>query len=158
MSAQYVEPAPRPAPRAAASQPRRSVVWYYRAAEVAVTNHYFHQGRDRYPIGELTDLGLSRGPAHPSVLISSVIAVAQAPIVVPVVAVLRSPVAFVMAAIVLVVPLCVAFVSAHRWPPRRQLLARYRGRDLTLFSSHDEREFGQVARALQRAVEAQPTR
>ena len=95
MSAQYVEPAPRPAPRAAGPQPRRSVVWYYRAAEVAVTNHYFHQGRDRYPIGELTDLGLSRGPAHPSVLISSVIAVAQAPIVVPVVAVLRSPVAFV---------------------------------------------------------------
>jgi hypothetical protein len=154
MSAQYVEPAP----GAATPEPRRSVVWYYRNADVAVTNHYVHVGRDRYPIGELTDLGHSRGPAHPSVLISGVIAVAQAPIMVPVVAILRSPIAFVLAAVVLVVPVCVALVSAHRWPPRRQLLARFRGRDLTLFSSHDEREFGQVARALQRAVEAQPLR
>jgi hypothetical protein len=154
MSAQYLEPAP----GAATPPPRRSVVWYYRDADVAVTNHYFHQGRDRYAISELTDLGISRGPAHPSVLISGVIAVVQAPIVVPVVAIVRSPMVFVLAAILLVVPVCVALVSAHRWPPRRQLLARYRGRDLTLFDSYDEREFGQVTRALQRAVEAQPLR
>jgi hypothetical protein len=154
MSAQYVEPAP----GSATPPPRRTVIWFYRDVGVAVTNHYFHRGRDKYAITDLTELGVVKGPAHPSVLISGLIAVAQAPIVVPVVAVLRSPIAFVLAAILLVVPVVVAFVCAHRWPPVQQLLARYRGRELTLFSTHDAREFGQVSRALQRAIEAQPLR
>jgi hypothetical protein len=152
MSAQYVEPAP----GSATPPPRRSVVWYYRAADVAVTNYFFHRGRDKYAISELTELGMIRGPMHPSVLISSVIAVAQAPIAVPVVAVFRSPVAFALAAVMLVVPVAVALVSARRWPPVQELLARYRGRELTLFSTPDAREFGQVSRALQRAIENQP--
>jgi hypothetical protein len=154
MSAQYVEPAP----GSAVPPPRRTVIWFYRDAEVAVTNHFFHRGRDRYAIPELTELGVVRGPSHPSVLISGLIAVAQAPIAIPVVAVLRTPLAFVLAAVLLIVPVVVAFVSAHRWPPVQQLLARYRGRELTLFSTHDAREFGQVTRALQRAIEAQPLR
>jgi Family of unknown function (DUF6232) len=154
MSAQYVEPAP----GSALPPPRRQVTWYYRAAEIAVTNQFFHRGREKYAIAELTELGVVRGPAHPSVLISGVIAVAQAPIAVPVVAVFRSPVAFVLAAVLLVVPIVVAFVSAHRHPPVQQLLARYRGREMALFSTHDARAFGQVTRALQRAIEAQPVR
>jgi hypothetical protein len=154
MSAQYVSPAP----GSAAPPPRRSVIWFYRDADVTVTNHYFHRGPSRYAIPELTELGVVRGPSHPSVLISSLIAVAQAPIAVPVVAVFRSPVAFALAAVLLVVPVVVAFVSAHRFPPVQHLLARYRGRELTLFSTHDAREFGQVSRALQRAIEAQPER
>jgi hypothetical protein len=154
MSAQYVEPAP----GSAMPPPRRSVIWFYRDGEIAVTNHFFHRGRDRYAVSELTELGVVRGPMHPSVLISSLIAVAQAPIAVPVVAALRTPTAFVLAAVLLVVPIVVAFISAHRWPPVQQLLARYRGRELTLFSTHDAREFGQVTRALQRAIEAQPLR
>jgi hypothetical protein len=154
MSAQYVEPAP----GSAAPPPRRTVVWYYEGAEVVVTNHHVHTPRARYAVSELTELGISRGSAHPSVLVSSVIAVAQAPIAVPVVAVLRSPVAFVLAAVLLLVPCGVAFVNSRRWPPRLDLLARYRGREVALFSTHDEREFGQVSRAVQRAVEAQPLR
>jgi len=154
MSAQYVEPAP----GSSVPPPRRSVIWYYRDANVAVTNHFFHRGRDRYAIAELTELGMIRGPMHPSVLISTVIAVAQAPIAVPVVAIFRSPMAFALAAVMLVVPVVVALVSARRWPPIQQLLARYRGRELTLFSTPDAREFGQVTRALQRAIEAQPVR
>jgi hypothetical protein len=154
MSAQYVEPAP----GSAMPPPRRSVIWYYRDADIAVTNQYFHRGRERFAIPELTELGVVRGPAHPSVLISGVIAVAQAPVAVPVVAVFRSPMAFVLAAIVLVVPVVVAFVCAHRHPPVQQLLARYRGRVRALFSTTDARAFGQVTRALQRAIEAQPER
>jgi hypothetical protein len=155
MSAQYVEPAPG---SAAPLPPKRTVVWYYRDGEVAVTNRFFHRGPDRYAVAELSELGLARGPAHPSVVISSVIAVAQAPIVVPMVMFLRSPVAFVLGAFLLIVPCCVALVCARRWPPSQQLLARFRGRDLMLFSSADEREFGQVSRALRRAVEARSQR
>jgi hypothetical protein len=137
---------------------RRPITWYYRGAGVAVTNQFLHTSRDRYALGELADLGMVRGPAHPAVLISTVIAVAQLPIVIPVVTIVRAPIAFLLAAVLLVVPCVVAIVSARRWPPRLDLQARYRGRELVLFSSHDEREFGQVSRALRRAIEALPLR
>jgi hypothetical protein len=154
MSAQYVEPAP------GSEMPpsRRPVIFYYRSAGVAVTNHHVHTSRDRYALAELAELGMVRGPAHPAVLISTVIAIAQTPIVIPVVTIVRSPLAFLLAAVLLVVPCVVAIVSARRWPPRLDLQARYRGRELVLFTSHDEREFGQVSRALRRAVEALPLR
>lgn len=159
MSAQYVEPTGRPAPEPAmpASASRRPV-WYYRSADVAVTSHHLHVRHHRYPLAELDELGVVRGPAHPAVLISSVIAVVQAPIVIPVVALVRSPIAFLLAAVLLVVPVVVAIVSSRRWPPRRELQARYRGRETVLFTTHDEREFGQVTRAVRRAVEALPLR
>ncbi len=153
MSAQSVKPDPR-----SAMPSRRPVIWYYRGVDVAVTNLHLHTHRDRYPLAELDDLGTVRGPAHPAVLISTVIAVAQAPIAIPVVTIVRSPLAFLLAAVLLVVPVVVAIVSARRWPPRLELQARYRGREVVLFSSHDERRFGQVSRALQRAVEALPLR
>ena len=153
MSAQSVEPAP-----GSATPPRRSVTWYYRGPGVAVTNQYLFTDRDRYALAELAELGVVRGPMHPAVVISTVIAVAQTPVVIPVVAMVRSPLAFLFAAILLVVPCVVAVASARRWPPRLELQALYRGRTLVLFSTHDEREFGQVSRALRRAVEGLPLR
>jgi hypothetical protein len=138
--------------------PRRSVTWYYRGPDIAVTNQYLLTEHDRYALVELEELGIVRGPMHPAVVISAVIAVAQTPVVIPVVAMVRSPLAFLCAAILLVVPCVVAIVSARRWPPRMELQARYRGRTLVLFASHDEREFGQVSRALRRAVEGLPLR
>jgi hypothetical protein len=137
---------------------RQPITWYYRGAGVAVTNQFMQTSRDRYPLAELGDLGMVRGPSHPAVLISTVIAIAQLPIVVPVVSMVRSPIAFLLAAVLLVVPCVVAIVSARRWPPRLDLQARYRGRERVLFSSHDEREFGQVSRALRRAIESLPLR
>jgi hypothetical protein len=154
MSAQSVEPAP----GSAMSSPRRSVTWYYRGPEVAVTNQYLITTHVRYELAELAELGVARGPVHPAVLISTVIAIAQTPIVIPVVAMVMSPLTILFATILLVVPCVVAIVSARRWPPRMELQANYRGRELVLFSSHDEREFGQVSRALRRAVEGLPLR
>jgi hypothetical protein len=140
MSAQYVEPAP------GSATPSR---WYYQGADIAVNNVYLHTNRDRYALAELADLGTTRGPAHPAVVISTVIAVVQAPIIVPVAAL-----AILMAVVLLVVPCVVAIASSRRWPPRLELQAIYRGRELVLFSSYDEVEFGRVSRAVRRAAEA----
>lgn len=152
MSAQSVE-----APGSAMG-PRRSVTWYYRGPDVAVNNQYLITSRDRFALAELADLGVVRGPTHPAVLISAVIGVAQLPIVVPVVTIVRSPLAILLAAVLLVVPCVVAIVSSRRWPARFELQANYRGRELVLFTSRNEREFGQVSRALRRAVESLPQR
>src|SRR6266545_2157453 len=48
----------------------------------------------------------------------------------------------------------VGMVCARRWPAQFELLARYRGRQIMLFATRDQYEFGQVARAVQRALEA----
>jgi hypothetical protein len=131
---------------------------YYRHGEVAVTSRTFYRGVDRYPIADLSDLMRARGSIHPGVTFSIVIAVVQAPLVVLVAGLIHSPYAWAAAVVVLVVPFVVAAICARRWPPRQELLARYRGRDVRLFSSRDEREFGQVARAVGRAIEALPDR
>jgi hypothetical protein len=56
-------------------------------------------------------------------------------------------------------PLCAAIAglcTAAYWrlrPQRWELLANYRGNDVTLYATSDVRVFNQVARALRRAVE-----
>jgi hypothetical protein len=48
----------------------------------------------------------------------------------------------------------VGFFCARRWPAQYELLADYRGRQIVVFTTRDELEFGQVARSVRRAVEA----
>ena len=86
-----------------------------------------------------------------------VIAVAEVPLVVLLVGVLRAPVAWLLSMLALLIPCLVGVVCAQRWPAQYELLARYRGGQVTLFTSRDEREFGQVARAVRRAMEATPS-
>jgi hypothetical protein len=142
-----------PEPDAAAIPPRRTIR-FYQHGDVAVTNYNFHRGGERYAIADLSDLRLARGALHPGVSISLVIALVQAPLAALVVAVVRTPLAYLLAVAALVIPGIVALVCARRFPPRQQVLARYRGAELTLFASSDEREFGQVVRAVRRALEA----
>jgi hypothetical protein len=134
------------------SSPYQRLVWYYRSGEVAVTSRFLHVGGERFAIADLSDLMRARGPAHPGVTIGTAIAIVQAPIIVPLVGLVRAPLVWVAALVVLVVPIVVAFVCARLWPPRQELLARYRGADVTLFSSRNEQQFGQIARAVSRAV------
>jgi uncharacterized protein DUF6232 len=61
-----------------------------------------------------------------------------------------------VAAGAVLVPSLVASVCQRCWPPRQELLARHHGKIVSLFASRDEREFGQVSRAVQRAMEAVP--
>jgi hypothetical protein len=129
-------------------------VSYYRQRGVIVTNHYFCAGGYRYEVAQLSGLMRTRGSLHPGVIIGLVTTVAEAIVIVPLVSVVGAPVAWLLTFAALLVPCAVGYVCARRWPAQYELLATYRGREVTLFATRDEREFGQVTRALQRAAEA----
>jgi hypothetical protein len=65
--------------------------------------------------------------------------------------------ASVLLTVVVVAALFVcAFVCLRVGPPaHRELVATYRGRRVVVFASDDQREFGQVCRGIQRAMEQQ---
>jgi hypothetical protein len=130
------------------------VTSYYHRHGIVVTDRFFSAGDYRYEIADLTELMQARGSLHPGAMVGMVIAVAEAALIGPFVAILTAPVAWVLGIAALLVPCGVGLVCARRWPPHFELLARYRGHPVTLFATRDEREFGQVARALRRAVEA----
>ncbi len=138
-----------PAPR----QGRPATV-YYRQHGIVVTGGHFAAGGYRYEVPDLRDLMYSRGSAHPGVPVGMVIAVIDAVVAVPFVGAFGTPLVWALAIVALAVPCLVALVCSRRWPPRYELVARYRGHQVTLLATRDEREFGQVSRALRRAVEA----
>jgi hypothetical protein len=144
-----------PTPEPAAAEPRRQPsVSYYRQNGIVVTSQFFSAGGYRYEITSLAGLMRARGSLHPGVVIGMVTAVAEAVIIVPLVSVVRAPVAWLVSFAALLIPCVIGYICARRWPPQYELLATYRGREVTLFTSRDEREFGQVTRAVQRALEA----
>jgi hypothetical protein len=137
-----------------ASHPGRPTIAYYRRNGVVVTNRYLTSGPYRYEIVELTDLRQARGGTHPGVMVGLVIAVAEAAFVAPFVGFFHRPVAWLGAVVALAIPCLVGFFCARRWPAQYELLADYRGRQIIVFATRDEREFGQVSRAIRRAIEA----
>ncbi|HKT04400.1 MAG TPA: DUF6232 family protein [Rugosimonospora sp.] len=145
MTSEYVTPA---------SGAGRPTISYYHRNGVVVTNRYLTAGAYRYEITELNDLRQARGSTHPGVMVGLVIAVAEAAFVAPFVGLLRSPLAWLVTITALAIPCLVGAFCARRWPAQYELLADYRGRQVIIFSTRDEREFGQVARSVRRAVEA----
>ncbi len=126
---------------------------HYRHNGIVVTNRYFAVGAARYNLNELSDLGSARGSTHPGVMAGAFTATGVLLLIVPMLIMHRF--AALAAAVPLLLLAClVSYVSARRWPAQREIIARYRGSLVTLFKSSDPTQFGQVARALQRAVEA----
>jgi hypothetical protein len=132
----------------------RPTVAFYHRNGVVVTNRYLTSGPYRYEIAELTDLRQARGGTHPGVVVGLVIAVAEAVFVAPFVSFFQRPVAWLAVVVALAIPCGVGFFCARRWPAQYELLADYRGRQIIVFATRDEREFGQVARSVRRAIEA----
>jgi hypothetical protein len=145
MTSDQVPPAPLPG---------RPTIAYYHRNGVVVTNRYLTSGPYRYEIAELADLRQARGSTHPGVVVGLVIAVAEAVFVAPFVGIFHAPVAWLAAVVALAIPCLVGFFCARRWPAQYELLADHRGRQIVVFTTRDEREFGQVARSVRRAVEA----
>jgi len=127
---------------------------HYRHNGVEVTSRNLTVGADRYEIDELADIMLTRGRWHPGVKIGAATAVVETAVFAPLVGVITVPVMWLVAAVALSVPCLVALICAVRWPAEFGLIARYRGRDVTLFTTRDAHEFGLVTRALRRAVGA----
>jgi hypothetical protein len=127
---------------------------HYRQRGVEVTSRYLTVHRDRYQIDELAEIMLARGGWHPGVKIGIATAVVEAAALAPLMGIVSAAVMWLVAPVALSVPLVVALVCAVRWPPTYALVARYRGREVTLFATRDSHEFGSVTRALRRAVGA----
>ncbi|WP_327006920.1 DUF6232 family protein [Dactylosporangium sp. NBC_01737] len=136
-----------------ADQGRRNIV-LYPGPRIVVTSQYIQTADHCYPIRDLLPITRYEVHAHHArnmALIFGAIEVA-----------LAAPLAAAYGSAML---LCVGFVAAfglfaallvdsRRNPSLMALCAVYRGRPFTLFSSRDRREFGQVRRAVLRAVEA----
>jgi hypothetical protein len=125
----------------------------YRRNGVEVTTRRLTVGADRYAIDELADLVVTRGTMHPGTKFGAATAAGTAVLVVPLTAMLASPVVWLVGIAVFLVPVTVGIVCVLRWPAEFRLHGRYRGRDLTLFTTRNAREFGQVTRALIRSTE-----
>jgi hypothetical protein len=132
---------------------RRRVAVYYDRDGVIVTSTHLTVGTVRFPLDQLSELNKARGSTHPGVVVGIVIALAEPLAVAPLVAVVSTPVAWLVGAIALAVPCLVGVVCAQRWPAQHQLLARYQGCQVIVFSTRDSLEFGQVTRAIRRALE-----
>jgi hypothetical protein len=126
----------------------------YRHNGVEVTTRRLIIGRDRYEIDELADLAVTRGSMHLGAKFGVATAVGEAVLLVPLTAVLASPVVWLVGVAAFLVPATVGLVCALRWPAEFRLHGRYRGRDVTLYITRNAREFGQITRALIRSTEA----
>jgi hypothetical protein len=136
-----------------AYQSRYIETLHYRHDGIVVTNRYFTAGAARYRMNELSDLAQSHVPAHPAVAMGVAVAAVGVAVVVPALMLERTVLAIVIAVPVFVGAGVVSLVSARRRPVYRELVARHRGRLVTLFATTDAHQFGQVSRALLRAFE-----
>jgi hypothetical protein len=131
----------------------------YHRPGIRVTFRTFSVGQTSYPIGELTNLRTARGP-HDRMVRR---AVGVSAVMVGAVGVLLGFTgglhrlgagAYLALGAAGVLPVLAA-LAGRRWrPPAYELWGRHEGADRLLFSSDEERQFGQVTRALLRAREA----
>lgn len=130
----------------------------YRSDEVVVTWQWLYVHGRRYAIPELRDVVRTRQGVHPAVVVAAVIAAAEAMLTVPIGYAVGTTVAWVTVVSALLIPGVVAAVGAGHLAARQELWASYRGQRVPLFASGDGRVFGQVTRAVNRALEAVPLR
>jgi hypothetical protein len=138
-------------------RPHRRTTLYYRAHGVMITSDHFSvagEHGEQYELAELTDIAQCRGDRHPGAVVGMIILGVEAVILAPLLGVVRVPVVWLLGAVALAIPAVVGLVCAQRWPARYELIGWYRGQQQILFTTRDSREFGQVSRALMRAMEA----
>jgi hypothetical protein len=131
----------------------------YRRAGVLVTYEMLIVGDRRYGTAGLSGLRVGRCSRNPVTAWVAVLAGAVfAAVGVGVSLGLRSggpgSVTYAVLAAAVAVPTLVVLYAGHRARRSHELWGEYHGRTVLLFTSTDEREFGQVTRALLRAREA----
>jgi hypothetical protein len=126
---------------------------FYRQDGVVVTSRHFTIGGQHYELEHLTDLRLSKKRRHPGVTGGIVFALVDVAVLLPLAVVMEAPLVLALAAATCVLSVLVAVACATAGRPRRELVGRYQGGPVTLFSTRDQLEFGKVTRALMRAME-----
>lgn len=145
---------PRRSPRATVQSP----TLLYARPGIIVTVDRFTVGRRSWRVAELTHLRTTRGP-HDRLAVRAVGITAA---MVGGVGLLLgftgglqrlTAAAYLTLGVVLLLPVLIVVVGDRCRPPAYELWGRHGGGDVLLFSSDDERQFGQVTRALLRARE-----
>lgn len=152
------DPLPVPAKLVAAGPPRPASLTLYDRPGIRITGEWFIVTGRRFRIDELADLRTARGP-HAPVVARAVVAAAVVLAGMGVVLGFTSEVTqidaltYLALGVAALVPVTVALLGQRLRPPHFELWGRYRGMTVLLFSSDDERQYGQVTRALVRAQE-----
>jgi hypothetical protein len=138
---------------------RKPAAPLYRQPGILVTRDWFVVGGRRFPVGELHHLHTARGPAH-QLTVRSVTVTATVLVAIGITLGMTTELnhlsaqAYLALTAVAFVPFLVATIG-HRLRPRAyELWGEFRGMTVLLFSSDEERQYGQVTRALLRAQEA----
>jgi hypothetical protein len=132
----------------------RSNRTYYQHGGVRVTDHWLTVADRRYAIADLTALRTVRGPRDPFVVGATVVAAMA--VIVGVVGWRYSETPVVWAGILVgsIVPAGLAALTGRVRHRHYELWAQYRGADVRLLVTPDERVYGAITRALIRAREA----
>lgn len=149
-------------PRARMSTPAhhdRRAAPLYRQADVVVTYDILQVGDRRYRVSALSRLRTARGSDAPVTAAMVVLTAAVLAAVGVAVSLGRNPVGpsretYLVLLAAALVPASIAVYGRLRARRRHELWAEHRGETVLLFQCRDEREFGQVTRALLRAHEA----
>jgi len=142
----------------AASRARTVPIELYHQPGVRVTSEMFHVAGRCFPISELSDLRTARGPQHPMtvrVVVSTGVALGVIGVALGYSGQLYrlSARTYFLLGLAAFVPMVLAALGRWLRPPAYELWGRYRGSMVLLFSTDQERQFGQVRRALVRARE-----
>ena len=101
----------------------------------------------------MTNVWLTRSSTHVGTVVGVVAGVAETAMLSPLVSLASRAVLVPIVAMALLAALLLAWTATKLWPARHELWGRYDGQPVMLFSTTDEVRFGQVARALRRAIE-----
>jgi hypothetical protein len=127
--------------------------FYYRSADIAVTDRWFVNSRRAYNVTQLGNLRMARGAYDPMVVGTAVIAVVI--LVAGTASLLQiRPAAWPVVIGIALIPVSVAVATWRLRSRPFELWAEYQGEAVQLFTSTDEKIFGHVCRALIRARES----
>jgi hypothetical protein len=131
----------------------------YRQPGITVTSEAFEVAGRRFAVRELTNLRTARGP-HDRLTTRSVLVTGAVLAAIGIALGLTDDVTHLSPAVYLAlggaafVPITAAALGQRLRPRPYELWGDYRGMTVLLFSSDEERQYGQVTRALLRAQEA----
>ena len=130
----------------------------YRQPGILVTNEAFVIAGRRFPIRDLSNLRTARGPQDRLTMRSVLVAVGALAVVGLALGATgdftnRGPIVYLVLCAAAFVPIALVGIGRRLRPRPWELWGDFRGMTVLLFSSDEERQYGQVTRAILRAQE-----